>query len=629
VLIDGYIRVSQVRNRHGDRFISPAVQREQIEGWAKLNGVVIGEVFEELDESGARRDRPKLLQALARVESGKSDGIVVAKLDRFGRSLRDSLDAIERLQAAGGTFVSVQDGLDLGSPTGKLVLRIMFSMAEWELDRIRTNWKDAKRKAVERGVHVGSWAPFGYRRDRTGRLKPDPTMAPILIDIFRQRATGMSIRGIGRLLEARDIKTIRGNPGWSERSVRYIIGNRVYLGEVRAGPHVRTGAHQALVDQVLWQTAQNPCVLPERRRRLPTLLGGLLRCAGCSMALHSGTVGRAGGRRQSEYSCHGRSAAGQCESPGYLAGGLVEPYVERAFFSRLRREQRSKRRSSRRLNALKKQLAKSEAAVEAYRDHPRLEAMLGTERFETGLVKRLKTRDDAMRLLAREARRIQSSPLPEASVLEERWPQMTIEERRAAIGEVIDCVFVWPGPGGVSVRTHICYRGEAPPDLPRFGLRRSKKRRITREDLVPEPKVDRPTQWSRDRINRELNEFLSQHDEWPSENTFCREGRGPLHARVMMTGGPAAWARRFGLDPPRGRTAVFAWSEDDVRATLKQLVRGRRTFPSRRQLLESGNSSLLAWMQRNRGLDFWAAEVGLPRPRPGPQSPEKPASGGR
>jgi DNA invertase Pin-like site-specific DNA recombinase len=104
MLIDGYVRVSQVSGRSGARFISPIVQREQIEGWAKLHGAVVGEVFEELDESGARADRPLLMRAIERVEANESDGIVVAKLDRFGRSLVDSLAGIERIRKAGGTF---------------------------------------------------------------------------------------------------------------------------------------------------------------------------------------------------------------------------------------------------------------------------------------------------------------------------------------------------------------------------------------------------------------------------------------------------------------------------------------------------------------------------------------------
>lgn len=86
-----------------------------------------------------------LTRALARVEAGESDGIVVAKLDRFGRTLIDGLRHIERIQAAGGTFVSVADGFDLATDTGRLVLRIMLSLAEFELDRVRSNWSDAIR----------------------------------------------------------------------------------------------------------------------------------------------------------------------------------------------------------------------------------------------------------------------------------------------------------------------------------------------------------------------------------------------------------------------------------------------------------------------------------------------------
>lgn len=108
MVIDGYVRVSRVR-RSGPSFISPLEQRDQIEGWAKLNRAVVAHVFEELDESGARADRPLLQEALARIERGDTNGIVVARLDRFGRSLLNGLAAIERIRAAGGLFVSVQD----------------------------------------------------------------------------------------------------------------------------------------------------------------------------------------------------------------------------------------------------------------------------------------------------------------------------------------------------------------------------------------------------------------------------------------------------------------------------------------------------------------------------------------
>jgi DNA invertase Pin-like site-specific DNA recombinase len=80
-MLDGYIRVSQVAGRSGASFISPSVQREQIRAWAAAHQQAIGEIFEELDESGGRRDRPMLLRAIKRIEDGQSNGLIVAKLD--------------------------------------------------------------------------------------------------------------------------------------------------------------------------------------------------------------------------------------------------------------------------------------------------------------------------------------------------------------------------------------------------------------------------------------------------------------------------------------------------------------------------------------------------------------------
>jgi resolvase-like protein len=86
-------------------FISPGVQREQIEAWARRNDASVARVFEELDESGGRSDRPLLMEAIARLERGDSQGIVVAYLSRFGRSLADGLNAIKRITDAGGAFI--------------------------------------------------------------------------------------------------------------------------------------------------------------------------------------------------------------------------------------------------------------------------------------------------------------------------------------------------------------------------------------------------------------------------------------------------------------------------------------------------------------------------------------------
>src|SRR3954451_1085043 len=149
---DGYIRVSHVGPRKGSRFISPQVQREQITSWAATNGVELARVFEGLDESGSRADRPLLLAAIDRIASGVTDGLVVSKVDRFSRSHTDGSILIDRVVRTGGRFVSVADGFDTSTPTGRMVLRMMLSWAEWDLERIRGDWAIAKQRAIDRGV---------------------------------------------------------------------------------------------------------------------------------------------------------------------------------------------------------------------------------------------------------------------------------------------------------------------------------------------------------------------------------------------------------------------------------------------------------------------------------------------
>src|SRR4051794_13708617 len=116
--LDAYVRVSQVRGRGGDSFISPDVQRERIAAWAVAHDYRIARTWDERNESGGTVDRPKLNAVMERIEAGETGGVVVFKLDRFGRTLIDSLGLIERIEKAGATFASVSDGFDLSTETG-------------------------------------------------------------------------------------------------------------------------------------------------------------------------------------------------------------------------------------------------------------------------------------------------------------------------------------------------------------------------------------------------------------------------------------------------------------------------------------------------------------------------------
>ena len=163
----GYVRVSQVRGREGDSFISPELQREQIAAVARREGLEVVEVIEELDASGGDAKRPGWNRAIEMVESGRVGGIAVWNLSRFSRSVKDALLALERVEGAGGRVYSATED------TGNRMLRtILLAVAENERERAADGFRVAKASAIERGIHMR--VPLGYVRTPERRLVPDP-----------------------------------------------------------------------------------------------------------------------------------------------------------------------------------------------------------------------------------------------------------------------------------------------------------------------------------------------------------------------------------------------------------------------------------------------------------------------
>jgi DNA invertase Pin-like site-specific DNA recombinase len=606
-VLDGYVRVSQVAGRSGDSFISPAVQREQIQAWADGHRIVLGEVYEEMDESGGRRDRPLLMEAIRRIEAGESEGLVVARLDRFGRSLIDGLSAIERIRDAGGVFVSAQDGLDLRTDSGKLVLRIMLSMAEWELDRIRTTWRTARLRATARGIHLGRTAPFGYRRTRDGRLEPDPENATVLQEVFRRRADGARPQEIAEWLEELGVRTMRGGLGWTRQSLRGILKNRTYLGELRAGSFVARNTHPALVDRATWQRAQEPSTYP-RRRSAPTLLGGILRCSACRFVLHSQNEVLGDGRRISNYFCHARSSHGSCPLPAYVTGPVIEPFVEEMFFGELERS-RCRPADGNDLQRLEAAVDLAERALDSYRDDPRIQDVLGATKFHDGLRVRKERLDAVMVELARERRASTSHELPAASEMASAWPTMSLKERRAAIARVMDCVFIDRGWGDAASRAHICLRGHAPPGLPRRGGEQGTLKPFNPRS-VRQHRLRRPRRWTKGRVEAELTRFAHSRVTWPGPEEFLGAGQGLLYTQVLRIGGVRYWSKRMGFPPPRSAPKI-RWDSERAKAALLALAKDRDRFPTAREFRESGHEHLYRWLSRNGGIRRWQREVGL------------------
>lgn len=447
---DGYIRVSRRGGREGESFISPEVQRKKIGDWAKLHDVEILDWWEEIDQSGAKLQRPMFQQALARCDKGETGGIIVARLDRFARSAVDALESIRLMNEAGARLVSVEDNFDGSTPMGRFAIGILTLIAELELERIKENWTSAISQAVGRGVHISAKPPTGYKRDQTGRLIRDEPAASAVREVFRQRALGKSWAELARYLEDQSVLPPSGNPHWSKVGVAGVVKNPVYLGQARSGSIVNEEAHEPLVTRAEFDAAQatKKSLLKQRDGSVAAqaMLGGLVRCAGCGHTLKiTGNTDSKTGNRYPIYYCTGRFASGLCPDKATVRASIVDAYVEQQVLSALSDEGGLLAHAvdaSEAIDTAVRAVAEAEHELELFVNNPKLLTLLGENRFVEGVETRQVALDESRRTLAE--LRQQSTlavELADGDLLE-AWPTLTVQEKRRLMHALLDRVVV-------------------------------------------------------------------------------------------------------------------------------------------------------------------------------------------
>lgn len=224
----GYVRVST--DEQATNGASLAAQQAQIEAYCVTYGLTLVAVVEDAGLSASTLDRPGLQRCLAELESvqrahsprsSKSapTGLVVTKLDRLTRSVRDLSALLE--SGAGTTWAlhSVNERLDTGTATGRMMLNVLMTVSQWEREVIGERTSATLRHLQANGQHLGA-VPFGYRLDReSGRLVAVEAEQSILSRVRSRRAEGATLETIAAELDADGIKGTRGGK-WTAMSVR-------------------------------------------------------------------------------------------------------------------------------------------------------------------------------------------------------------------------------------------------------------------------------------------------------------------------------------------------------------------------------------------------------------------------
>ena len=225
----GYCRVSSDEQAtHG---ISIDAQRDILNGYAAMTQQPI-RIFEDAGFSGKNMNRPALQQLLSSVKAGETSAVVVWKLDRLSRSLRDTLTIIEDiLQPAGVALVSVTESIDTSSPSGRMMLNMLASFAQLEREQDSDRVVMAHKHLARDCKYLGGHVPLGYRVDDQKHYQLDPVTSPIARRVFDMYLSRSGYGDIMGYLNAPDVfpLTGKGTP-FRKPDLNFMLKNEIYAG---------------------------------------------------------------------------------------------------------------------------------------------------------------------------------------------------------------------------------------------------------------------------------------------------------------------------------------------------------------------------------------------------------------
>lgn len=318
-IILGYSRVSsEEQAQHG---ISVEAQRTILEGYAAMTSTRI-RIYEDAGYSGKNTNRPALQQLLAACRSGSVSAVVVWKLDRLSRSLRDTLTIIEDIfQPRGITLVSVTESIDTSTPSGRMMLNLLASFAQLEREQDSDRVVMAHKHLARDCKYLGGHVPLGYRIDAEKNYVLDPDTAPIVRKVFEMYLSRSGYTPIMDYLNSIDFHGIRKTQ-FKKSDLNFLLKNEIYSGtyvrRIGADPRHRVthpenirvpGGVPAILTPEEWTRV---CALREQSRSASAMytarrvypLSGLVFCASCGamMPLNYGGKDR-DGTVQRYYTC--------------------------------------------------------------------------------------------------------------------------------------------------------------------------------------------------------------------------------------------------------------------------------------------------------------------------------------
>ncbi len=272
-----------------------ARHEQMLNDYCKRNKLNVIAVYKEVVSGESIANRPEMQRLLDDVDQGLYTGVVCVEIERLSRGNQiDQVEILEAFKRSNTKIYTLQKIYDLSKEElDEEYFEFSLFMSRREYKIIRRRMTRGRTQAMKEGYFIGSVTPYGFTKKRVGRgfiLEPDPKEAEVVKLIFEEYTKGVSITGLGRLLNDRGIPT-RKNSKWGFTSVSQILSNPSYIGKINSWVHddYYEGKHEGIISKELYDRVQairaKNAPKVKNDQSLKNHLAGLLFCGCCGRAM--------------------------------------------------------------------------------------------------------------------------------------------------------------------------------------------------------------------------------------------------------------------------------------------------------------------------------------------------------
>jgi len=260
-----YIRVSTEEQAIDGQ--SASAQAETLKQYCYAFGIEIFDIYMDMGISGkSLKDRNELIRLISDCSNSLFDMVLVWKISRLSRNLKDLLYLIDIFEKHKVHFASCSEKFDTGTPVGRMTLQLLGSIAEFERNTIVENVKLGLKEYARKGGKASSVLGYDNIDKKLIVNESEAKIVKLIFSLYTN--AGFSFSEIANYLDGLGYRTKRGSK-FRSSSISYIIRNPVYIGINRHSVNTKSeysirNAHESIISAEQWNKAQN--IVPKLKK---------------------------------------------------------------------------------------------------------------------------------------------------------------------------------------------------------------------------------------------------------------------------------------------------------------------------------------------------------------------------